>query len=160
MLDASEFTREVIACERMLYRVARSMVHNDADCLDVVQEAILRAWNKRHTVRSSYFRAWLCRIVINECHTLHRRTKRVQPVAQVPEGGIEPEDIALRDALERLPEKLRMPLLLHYLEGFSLAEIGNMLGLPLGTVKYHLHQGRKALKESLSEEVYEIEAFT
>ncbi len=157
MLNEQEFTREILACERMLYRVARGILPSDADALDAVQEAILRAWKKRDTVQTTYFRAWLCRIVINECHTLNRRAKRIRPMAEVPDCIVEPEDVTLRDALERLPEKLRLPLLLHYLEGFPLADIAKMLSLPLGTVKFRLHAGRNALREALSEEVMEYE---
>lgn len=153
MLDEQEFTREVLACERMLYRVARGLLPSDADSLDAVQEAILRAWKKRDTVQASYFRAWLCRIVINECRNLNRRAKRVRPMAEVPECIVQPEDVTLRDALERLPEKLRLPLLLHYLEGFPLADVAKMLKIPLGTAKFRLHAARNALRESLSEEV-------
>lgn len=158
MIDQPQFTQEVMACERMLYRIAYSILRNDADCLDAVQEAILRAWGKRGTVQKSYFRAWLCRIVINECYSARRRIKRLLPMAQIPDEGIEPEDVSLRDALERLPDKLRLPILLHYMEGFALADIAKMLDIPLGTVKYRLHKARLALKESLSEEVHEIEA--
>lgn len=158
MLDEQEFTQEVLACERMLYRVARGILRRDADCLDAVQEAILRAWNKRGTIHVSYFRAWLCRIVINECHNIHRRAKRMVPMETLPECSVAPEDVALRDALERLPERLRLPLLLHYLEGFPLADVSKMLGTPLGTTKSRLHEARHMLKIALSEEVVNHEA--
>ena len=58
----------------------------------------------------------------------------------------------MRDELARLPEKLRLPLLLHYLEGFPLEEVARMLRLPVGTVKSRLHQGRRALRLQLEKE--------
>ena len=57
-----------------------------------------------------------------------------------------------RGKLDTLPEKLRLPLWLFYLEGFSIAELAQTLGVPEGTVKYRLHQARKALKVELTEE--------
>ena len=55
------------------------------------------------------------------------------------------ETAELRMLLEGLPEKQRIPLVLHYLEGFSLEEIARTEHMPLGTVKYRLHQARKML---------------
>ena len=52
-----------------------------------------------------------------------------------------------------LPEKLRLPLVLHYLEGYPLKEISAILAIPQTTVKSRLHQGRAALKRALSTEV-------
>ena len=55
------------------------------------------------------------------------------------------EDIQLRIALGQLPEKYRLPLILHYVEGYPLADIAAMLGIPAKLVKSRLHQARKAL---------------
>ena len=137
--------------ERTLYRVARSYLPPWEECADAVQEALCKAWNKRGSVVPERFRPWLTRIVINECRNIGRRRRRVQPVADVePPPADEPPD--LTDELSALPEKLRTPLLLHYLEGFSLEEAAATLRVPIGTVKSRLHLARKALRLELEKE--------
>lgn len=151
MVDEQTFVAAVREMERTLYRVARGYLPSWEECADAVQEALCKAWNKRATVSPDRFRPWLTRIVINECHNIGRRKKRIQPIAELPEPSESPVQ-TLADELSTLPEKLRTPLLLHYLEGFSLEEIAAALHVPLGTVKSRLHQGRKALRLELEKE--------
>jgi len=153
MVDEQTFVEEVQAMERTLYRVARGYLPGWEQCADAVQEALTKAWAKRGTAKPECFRAWITRIVINECHNLSRHRKRVLPVADLdPPGAAPPDGIPLRDSLLTLPEKLRTPVLLHYLEGFSLQDVARILRLPEGTVKSRLYQARKALKLQLEEE--------
>ena len=135
-MEEERFVSEVRAMERTLYRVARGYLRTWDECADAVQEALCKAWDKRKRVDESYFRPWLTRIVINECHNIGRRKKRLIPVA-------EPER---EPAPEALPEKLRLPLSLHYLEGFSVEEIARILRIPAGTVKSRLHQARNQFR--------------
>ena len=139
--------------ERMLYRVARGYLHSPDECADAVQEALCKAWNKRGTISPERFRPWLTRIVINECHNIGRRKRRVQPMAEIEPSqtsGMPLSDLA--EELSALPEKLRTSLLLHYVEGFSLAEIAATLRVPIGTVKSRLHLARKALRLEMEKE--------
>ena len=146
-MEEERFVSEVRAMERTLYRVARGYLRTWDECADAVQEALCKAWDKRKRVDESYFRPWLTRIVINECHNIGRRKKRLIPVAE-PEREPVPEPVLpeLADALDTLPEKLRLPLTLHYLEGFSVEEIARILRIPAGTVKSRLHQARNQLR--------------
>ena len=67
-MDREEFTRAVLEYEKTLYRVAKSMLGSEADCADAAQNALLRAWERLHTLRDpAYFKTWLTRILINEC---------------------------------------------------------------------------------------------
>ena len=84
-MDKQTFSDEVRRMERSLYRVAMSYTGNAPDAADAVQEALLRAWNRRGTLRDEqYFGTWLMRILINESKTLLRRRRRVLPMAQPP----------------------------------------------------------------------------
>ena len=152
MVDEETFIREVTAMERTLYRVSRSMLKNSADCADAVQEALKKAWEKRSRTEGAYFRAWLMRIVINECRNVQRQKQRMIAVAEVPKSApMEVPDTTLRDAVYTLPEKMRLPLILNCLEGFTVQETAQMLHIPAGTVKWRLHKARELLRKELDE---------
>jgi len=153
-MDKSEFTQRVTDMRDRLYRVTCGMLRERQDRLDAVQEAVLRAWAKRDGLRNEdYFETWLTRILINECRNLQRVQRRVVPLesVQVPaaDGDI---DVPLRDAVLALDEKLRLPVILHYMNGYSVAEEARILRLPEGTVKTRLRKARGELRKMLAEE--------
>lgn len=147
-MDRDSFIAEIEACSGMMYRVAWSILRNNADCEDALQEAALKAWEKRgHLRNEAYFRTWITRILINACYDTQRKRRRVIPLDEVAErAAAASPDPTLTLALEALPEKLRLPLSLHYLEGFSVEEIARILRIPAGTVKSRLHQARNQLR--------------
>jgi RNA polymerase sigma-70 factor (ECF subfamily) len=162
-MDKQFFINEVKSAERNLYRIARSYLPSDTDAADAVQEALTRAWAKRGTLHEpEYFRTWLTRIVINVCKSLLRRRGRVQLMADVPEPPVQTsmqtDYSILRDALHALDVKYRVPLILFYLDGYSLNEIAKMMVLPQGTVKNRLFRAREKLRTQLQEEVFDDEA--
>jgi RNA polymerase sigma-70 factor (ECF subfamily) len=154
-MDGMEFETRVLSIEARLYRIARSMLRNDQDCGDALQEGILKAWQRLHALRDERcFDAWLTCIVINECRNLQRGyRRRTVPLDSIPECGTVPADPCLMDALSSLPEKYRLILTLHHGEGFTVEEIAVMLHLPNSTVKWRLHEGRRLLSGALCEEV-------
>ncbi|MBQ7886356.1 MAG: sigma-70 family RNA polymerase sigma factor [Clostridia bacterium] len=139
-----------------LYRLSLSILRSQADAQDAVQQGMLRAWEKRRQVsEEGKIRAWLTRIVVNECRNIQRKRMRVFPVADMPKGAqaeYMSEESELREAIDALPEKLRTPLLLSCMEGFSEREIAQALGVPATTVKSRLHRARKALRAALADE--------
>ena len=109
------FAREAEACKDLMYRVAYTILQNDADCQDAVQDALLKAWSKRNSLRDErLFHTWLTRILINSCHDLVRKRRRVISLDALPEASEEFPDLLLAEALEKLPEKYRVPLMLFY----------------------------------------------
>ena len=152
MLQA-DFVQRVRACERRLYRVARTMLPRECDCEDAVQEALLRAWDRLDTLKQeAYFETWLIRILINQCKSFYRRrppapTELTEDIPQ-PEPGETP----LLDALSALPRKPRVALELHYIEGYGVKDVAKMLNVPEGTVKWRLSRGRALLKETIERE--------
>lgn len=154
MNDQSYITR-VRSMERKLYRIAHAILFSDADCADAIQEAVFKGWMKKGSLHEEkYFETWMVRILINECRNLLRSGKNIHlPLNEAISADAQPElneDIHLRMAIRNLPEKYRMPLLLHHLEGYSLAEIARMLDIPQGMVKSRLHQGRSSLRKILN----------
>ena len=142
------FTKEILAMTDTLYGVARTYMHQDADCADAVQESILKAWTHLAALKKeAYFRTWVIRILINERKSMLRRKKRMMSVAEVPDAIAAPStDTELYTAIKALEEKYRIPLALFYCEGYTVEEIARILHLPKGTVTSRLFRGREKLR--------------
>lgn len=154
-MTAVEFSNQVLLIEPMLYRVAYGLLLNRTDCADAVQEALLRAWEKRNTLRDeSLFRTWLTRILINECYSIHRRAKWERPSERLPEPPPMPgpdADPEVFRILFSLNEKLRLPMVLHYVEGYSVDEVARIMRIPTGTVKSRLARAREKMHKEMKE---------
>ncbi len=149
------FSKLVLESEQTLYRISMSMLKNEADCEDAVQTAILTAYEKLSSLKKEeYFRTWLVRILINVCNKqLGRRGKIINlddnEYTAEPSVPSHDKNVELKIALENLPQKFRQVIVLFYIEGFSVTNIKNILGIPEGTVKSRLSKGRSLLKSSL-----------
>jgi RNA polymerase sigma-70 factor, ECF subfamily len=161
--DAAAFDLLVRRYMRQAYAVAYRVLGHREDAEDVVQEAMLAALaNIRTFDTSRRFGPWLCRIVVtrglNFRKARSRRTTEALDDAGVASGVSGPAADAERDslraaiaeALGRLPERQRMVVQLFELDGFSGAEIGAMLGISPGTVRWYLHEARQALRGMLA----------
>ena len=75
-MNKNQFTTQVLDAEKSLYHIAKSILRNDEDCADAMQNAVLHAYEKLHTLRNEkYFKTWLTRILINECNRILRSRK-------------------------------------------------------------------------------------
>ena len=152
-MTRTEFIRRVRACERRLYRAARTMLPSEADCEDAVQEALLKAWSNLGTLReAAYFETWLMRILINQCKSYYRGKARAETGLTEDIPCPETWGSPLLDALKAMPRKLGITVELHYIEGYSVRECAGILGVPEGTVKWRLHQGRALIRRAYGEE--------
>ena len=153
-MDKQTFSEGVRRMERRLYRVAMSYTGNVSDAADAVQEALLRAWEKRRTLREEqYFKTWLTRILIRVCVDMQRRKKRVIVSDNLPEQiAPEPPDPLLREAIEQLEPTLRAAVVRYYLEGYDIRETASLLRVPQGTVKSRLSRARRQLQSFLKED--------
>ncbi len=159
-----EFEERLAECGPLAYRVARGILRNTADAEDVAQEALLRAYKSFERLRDrSRFRGWLVRIsfrlALDRLRSAKRREQRdtlwSQPAHLPPPVTV--EDVAasnqfqghLERALEELPEKLRLVLLLSAMDGYTIEEIAAMVDVPIGTVKSRIFIARKKLAEKL-----------
>ena len=159
-----EFEERLAECGPLAYRVACGVLRNTADAEDVAQEALLRAYKSFERLRDrSRFRGWLVRIsfrlALDRLRSAKRREQRdtlwSQPVNVPPLASA--EDMAasnqfqghLERALEELPEKLRLVLLLSAMDGYTIEEIAAIVGVPIGTVKSRIFIARKRLAEKL-----------
>lgn len=68
----------ILASQEMMYRVAKTLLYNDADCADAIQETIVKAFSKIHTLKKEqYAKTWLIKILINECYAIMRKEKKI-----------------------------------------------------------------------------------
>ena len=138
----------------MLYRIALTYLHNRDDAEDVVHDAFMIYLQKApHFYSVKKERAWLCRVTVNLCRdALRRRAVRQHDSLDDPEGTGAPAakdhyPVELFDLLDRLPEKLRLVTVLHYLEGFSVSEVAAMTASSASAVKMRLSRARASLQE-------------
>lgn len=153
-MEREYFTSSAQALERSMYCIARSYLHCEADCEDAVQTALLRAWEKRHTLREiRYFNTWMTRILINCCKETLRRQKREMPVGDFPElPAPDGANAAVWEEIRALDEKYRITVVLYYRDGYTTQEIARILGMSQGTVKNRLYRARQKLKGRISRE--------
>lgn len=147
------FEQNVLALKDSLFRISFGLVPSRFDQEDAVQEAIRIAWQKLPTLKEErYFSTWLIRILIHECYSLLRRKNREIPM-EVIACNLPPDgDQEVMEALMALDAKQRLPILLHYVEGYSIKEIARMLRVPESTVKTRMARGRALARDILKEE--------
>ena len=152
-MDRGFFIAEIETCSDMMYRVAWSILRNEADVQDALQDAALKAWEKRDKLREEkYFRTWIIRILINVCYDTQRMHRKIVPLDKIPVQVSSAPDPDLAMALEALPEKLRLPLVLCYSEGMSYEEAADVLRIPMTTLRGRLRRGKKELRKELDAE--------
>lgn len=147
-----------------LYRIAVSYGVTDDDAEEVIQLAYISAYEKLSQFRGeAKFSTWLIRILINECLMLKRQQKRIVKIEesddvtfsgdnhQNPEENymnIERKEM-LEEAVKRLPEKYRTVFIFKEIEGMSIEEISDSLGISKVNVKVRLHRAKSMLKEDI-----------
>lgn len=155
-MDKETFSELALEQQRQMYRIAVAYLASSADAEDAMQDALLRAWHRRDTLREpAYFGTWLNRILINECKTKLRKRKRLSVMPELPALSTAPPDeqaMELRRALFALPEKYRVPLMLHVLEGYTQAEVASLMGIPLSTVKTRVARGKQKLEQEVTKD--------
>ena len=154
-MDREEFAVRAMEMRDSLYRVSATLLRREADREDAVSEAIAKALVKLPGLRKAdAFESWMIRILVNECYNILRHHKREVAVEQVPDVYFAKEESReLFQAFHQLEEKYRLPMVLHYVEGYRVVDISKMLRLPDGTIKSRLMRGRRMLRALLDEEV-------
>ena len=171
--DAAAFEMLVDTRIDRCYRLAWSILANDADAADATQDALVSAWRQPPRLRDpATFDGWLNRIVANAALMARRRRVRLREVSvrQVyrddetpqPEPARDPlartamdefvDNDAIARAFDRLRPQDRVILVLHHVEERPLAEIARSLGIPVGTAKSRLHAARGALQKAMEAE--------
>ena len=171
--DDGAYTVLVERYSDFVYTVVLRVVRSEEDARDVAQEAFVRAHRSLSRFRGdSKFSSWLYRIAVNRALThLKRRKSRPDTVEYTSTSPVEaefssrravedPEERVLdlefrsrvRKAVAKLPPRYRAAVTLFYLEERSYKEVAEALGVPMGTLKTHLHRARAILREELEQE--------
>jgi RNA polymerase sigma-70 factor, ECF subfamily len=161
---AAEFEARLADSSALAFRVAYSVVRHQQDAEDVAQEAFTGAFRRFRQLRDrDRFRAWLVRmtwrLALDHRRGHRRREARENGslVAFAPEAHASQEDALLarerRDrlwtAIDRLPDKLRIVVILAAIDGHGIKEVASLVDAPEGTVKSRLFDARKKLQEML-----------
>ena len=149
---------------RRLYGLCRSLCSNPFDADDLYQETwlrVVRHISKYDSTRD--FEPWLARICVNTYRSTLRRLaksplldfsseeEKARLLDSIP-AREEKDYTSLYEAVDRLPEKLRLAVILYYFQGEDLASAAKILNIPVGTAKSRLNKARKLLKEALAGE--------
>lgn len=171
--DDSAFEALMRRYNRRLYRVARSILRDDAAAEDAVQEAYIRAFTHLDKYRpTGSFAAWLTRIACNEALMNRRRQRREVPLHDVDEAALNDERIdgaqipgqidgldagharrLLEHAVDKLPEHYRTVFILREVEQLSISDTADCLRLNAATVKTRLHRAQQRLRVELTRQL-------
>jgi RNA polymerase sigma-70 factor (ECF subfamily) len=156
---------------RLLFRIARGVVRDDDEALDVVQDAYLLAYRKLDQFRGPHgFKSWLTQIALNEAR---RRLRKPLVIVDDDEDALldlhalqsdEPEFDAMscesqriiENAIDGLPDDFRVVFLLRGVEQLSIAESAELLGIKEATIKTRFHRARALLRQALDRRLGEI----
>ncbi len=160
---------------RRLYRIARSIVGDDGDAEDVLQESYILAFRELDTFRGdAQLGTWLARIVINVALGFRRRRKPIADldgwrgrglskaeIIPFPSPNPDPEKsmaqreivVLLEQAIDKLPEPFRVVLIARMVEGLSVEETASLFEILPQTVKTRLHRARVLLKQSMEAQI-------
>ena len=170
--DVAAFDALLVGRLDRCYRLAWSILANDADAADATQDACVAAWRQVPRLRDARsFDSWLNRIVATTALMARRHRRRLREVTVTaalcasddgapwqPEpiaGRSETDELIERDTIDRAFDRLRPAersiLVLHHGEQQPVAEIARRLEIPVGTAKWRLHAARRALERAMAE---------
>lgn len=159
-----EFERRLVESSTLAFRVAFSVIRHQHDAEDIAQEALAKAYRNFRQLRDrERFRAWLVRTTwrtaldrqrANRRRAVHEVAVEAPPAAPAGQPGSREHHAADRSAdlwaaIDALPEKLRVVIVLASIEGHDIREVATLLQIPEGTVKSRLFLARQRLKEAL-----------
>ncbi len=140
----------------ILYRICYILLKNESDAEDIVQETIIKYYEKKPSLRDDeHIKAWLITVAKNKCRDLLRYKKRHThlDIDEVRDLKAQSSDSEVLDVMMALPEKFRLVLVLHYVEGYRTEEIAKIIEKTPSAVKMRLQKGRRLLTEKYKKEV-------
>ena len=139
-----------------VYRLALSFTRSVPDAEDITQDVFLKLLDRTPMLQPGNEKAYLMQMCVNACRDLRRNawhSRRAELCDDIV--FTEPEESGLFEAVMALPQKLRVVVHLHYGEGYSGAEIAELLHCSPSAVSMRLHRARKLLRQKLEEDSHE-----
>ena len=148
--DKAAFQQLIEQHEKAMYQMAKSILKNDDDAADAMQETIMTCWEKIDTLKKDrYFKTWLIRILINNCNAIFKQ--RMRSIEEgIPEVWDQEEgysNVEWESFLHCLDEKYRIIIMLYYVQGFKTREIADILQINENTVRGRLVKARNKLEK-------------
>ena len=153
---AMDLERVIQHYGRGVQSLAFTYVKNRYDAEDIAQEVFLTYLQKAPDfLDAQKEKSWLMTVTVNRCKSFLRDIRRME--TQLPEdlSYLPKEEMDLMQAMLSLDEKYRLPLHLHYYEGYSIGQIAKLLRAPAATIGSRLARGREKLKQRLGEDYFE-----
>lgn len=162
MTDKAYFSQQIRTHEGSIYGLAYSILKNEHDAADAMQDAILKAYSNLHTLKDkSKFKSWMLTIVHN---TAIEYLRRLRPAVDIdaqydlaaPPPAVDPETRqTVREAVQQLKLPYREIVQLYYYENYSTGQIAAMLDSPPSTIRQQLFRARKILAQLLNKEDFD-----
>ena len=158
--DRTAFSRLVLRYQTSVFGLAYRMTGNRDDAADLAQDTFIRAYTKLDQYKHKYpLKNWLLSICANQTKNRIRKIARRRGAEQShfdiytsDTGNGNPNRIVLEEALARIPESLRIPLILKHIEGLSYEEISEILSIGISAAKMRVKRGRDMLIDLLDTE--------
>lgn len=161
-MSLQTFTNEVLPLKDKLYRFSLRIVHSPQEAEDVVQEIMIKVWDKREEWSNWSSIEAMCmtmtrNLSIDRTRSKHRRLGEIPDGFDVVEGSASPEQATsskdmmnhIRKIMDQLPEKQKSIIQLRDIEGYTYQEIADLLEIPLSQVKVNVHRARLFLKKEI-----------
>lgn len=157
--DKESFIKNINENRIKMYKTAISILKNEDDANDAIQEALFSAYKNYYNLREkSYFSTWIIRILINKCYDIINKNKKVvyidDAITQNTTGEADTYDVenSLEWVLNKIDKDLKEIVILYYYDELSVNEIAEILEIPKGTVKSRLSRAREQIGKIIKKE--------
>ncbi len=157
--DKDAFSRLIEDVKFKLYKTGISILKNDDDTCDAIQETLISAYkNLNKLEHPEYFSTWIIKIMINKCYDIIKKNKKVVNINEKLEQVTQPyyemycNDSELEKILNQIDSDLRTVTVMFYYDDLSVSSIAEILNIPEGTVKSRLSRAREQISK-----IYKLE---
>lgn len=156
----TQLTEYITGSQNSFYRLAYSYLGDKDAALDAVQNSVCKALENYQSIRNPEFlKTWFYRVLINECNAYRKKYHRELPLEEelVREDFYYQKELEegfdLYEKVNKLPDKFKSVIILHYYEDMTLKDISEITGVNLSTVKTRLYAGIKRLQKAMKGEL-------